>query len=791
MLKNYIKIAFRNINRNKGFSFINIFGLAIGIACCILLSLYVVDELSYDAYHKNSDQIYRVAKTRIAGGNEYNSVWSSPPMGPAVENSFPEVKESIRFWRAFGSVVGYNDTYFNEDHLYFADPEVFETFSFELSVGNPTNVLTNHGSVVLSSSVAEKYFGNQDPIGKSISYNGYPGDEIELTVTGIMEELPSNSQFKFNILATMEGIETEAGNWGSQKPIWTYLLLQNETDPEALEKKLPSFLDGHYSSSAVTENVELEPLKSVHLYSSYSGGFKTGGNITYVYLFSAIGLFILIIACINFMNLATARALERAGEVGVRKTLGAPRNQLIKQFLGEALIISALAMFFGILFAELALPILNNLAEKSISLPFYESYWFPGSLVLLWLIVGLLSGLYPAFFLSGFKPIRVLGNKYVKDTSGEMLRKGLVVFQFAVTVVLIIATLTIYNQMEYIQNKNLGFDKEQVIAVPYTENEKALLNLLNQNPDVIQSSVSQRVPVNETNSDGRTISLPDREEPIRVESYIIDENFLSTYKINLIAGRNLSEELASDSSSFLINESAVHEFGWSTPQEAIGKTVTWSSYKPGKIIGVVEDFHMGSFYENIEPLVMHTVRDRTWWRTFISVRVRPDNVSETLSFLESIWKELTPVGAYEYFFIDQSIEQLHRNDQRTGRIFSYFAGLAILISCLGLFGLASFMARKREKEIGIRKVFGAELSNILYLLSIDFLKLIAISFMVAIPIAYISMQNWLQSFAYSINVNAGIFILAGIIVVMITLFTISYQSTKVALVNPVKSLRSE
>lgn len=796
LLPNYLKVAMKNSLKQKTYFFINIAGLAIGIACCLLIFLYVTDELSYDTYHQNSDELYRVAKTRTAGGNEFNSAWSQVPMGPAIESNFPGVREAIRFWRAFEPVVGYEENYFNESgNLYFTDPEVFEAFSFSLVQGDPDNVLEQPGSVVLSQATAKKYFGDQNPIGKVLSYNGYPAEEveleeIELTVTGLMENLPSNTQFQFEMLATMSGIETEQNNWGSHKPIWTYLWLEEGTDLASLEKNLPEFLDNQQESSAVTDIVDLELLTSVHLYSGYDGGFKPGGNITYVYLFSLIGFFLLLIACINFTNLSTARSLTRAGEVGVRKTLGASRVDLVKQFMGEAFLISGLAVLLALILAEMALPVLNGLADKHLFIPFGDGPGLMLKITTLWICVALLAGLYPAFLQSRYKPVLVLGNKMGKETSGETLRKGLVVFQFAISIILIVSTITIYSQMDYITSKNLGFDKELVVVVPYSSNEEMLLNRFEEHTGIISASVSQRVPVNTISSDGRSVELPSGEEPIRVESYVIDDQFLETYKMNIVAGRNISDDLASDSSAFLINETAVREFGWSNPDEAIGKSLVWNGDKPGRIVGVVEDFHMTSLHEQIEPLVMHTIRNYTWWRTFITVRLAPGDVASVLPFLEENWRELTPEGVFDYFFIDQSLEELHTTDKRMGQILG-FSLIAIFIACLGLFGLATFAVERRTKEIGIRKVLGATVTQIAALLNKEFLKLILLSFLISIPVAWFFIDRWLQEFVYHIEIGIGLFLLAGVAVIFIALVTISGQSIRASLMNPVKSLRSE
>ncbi len=793
MIKNYFKIAIRNLNRNKGYSLINILGLSVGLACSILVFLYVQNELSYDRFHENKDRLYRVVKERQGGNNISRSVWSQVPMGPVIEEEFPQVEHAIRFWSAFQPLVGNGQDVYNEDEqLYFTDSEVFQSFSFHLVRGNPDEVLVQPGSVVLSQKAAAKYFGKEDPIGRSLTYRGYPAGDLTLTVTGIMENLPPNTQFDFDLLVSMNGVETEASNWGSHKPIWTYLLLQEGTNERQLEEQLPSFLDSRYESSTVTRKVELEPLEKVHLYSGYRGGFKAGSSVTYLYLFGAVGFLILGIACINFINLATARSIDRATEVGVRKTFGAYRWQLVKQFIGETFLLVLISQILGLLLVELALPVFNSLAGKSLELTFLNNTPLWASLILLTVFVSLGAGLYPAFVLSGFKPVTVLRNRSVSKGKGVGLRRFLVAFQFSISIALIIATGVVIKQLDYIQNKQLGFDEERVIVLPYSENEGPLINRLQQHPDIAEISVSQRVPVNTMNTDGRTMELPGLEEPIRVESFIIDDNFLETYDIEVVAGRGISEEMASDTSAFLINETAVREFGWTSPEEALGKSAMWSGYKKGTIVGVVRDFHLASFHESIEPMVLHIMPDSQWWRTFISVRARAAaELSGMLQFLESTWKQYSPHGAYSYFFIDQSLEELHRADQRLATVFGYISGVAIFIACLGLLGLVSFMTAQRSKEIAIRKVLGATVSQILLLFNKKFLVLVAAGFAVAVPVSIYLMGLWLSEFAYRVDVGSEVIIFAGLAVLIIAGLTVSGQSIRAALMNPVKSLRNE
>jgi putative ABC transport system permease protein len=798
MLKNYLKIALRNLFRHKGYSFINIAGLAVAIACCLLIGFYVIDELGYDRFHKNADRIYRVAAERRRNDDVRLSAWSPVPMGPALQEEIPEVTKAVRFWRAFQPVISYEEKHFREKKFYFTDPSILEVFSFELIEGNPASALASPGNVVITESSAKKYFGEKVPVGKTLRYVGFPADSVSLVVTGVLRDLPHNSQFEFDFLASLVGVETENDNWGSTKPIWTYVLLPENYPPNHLESKLSDFVTRHFNSANSFDSriLHLEALSDVHLYSRYEGGFKPPSDITYVYLFSAIGFFILLIACINFMNLATARSLKRAREVGMRKVLGAHRSQLVRQFLGEAFLFGGLAALLSLVLVEMLLPQFNAFAGKEIAINYFRKDSVLIAVLGIVLLIGLLAGSYPALFLSRFQPIVALkgvsfGAAHSSRRGSLLLRKGLVVFQFAVSILLMIATAAVYRQLDYVRNMRLGFDKEQVVALPYSENEKPLLAALAQNPAVLNASVSQRVPVNDVNADGRTVRIEDSDDPIRVESYLIDDAFLDTYRIELIAGRNLSRNFASDTASFLINEIAVRAFGWKTPEEALGKRLTWSGWKTGFVIGVIRDFHMTSMHEAIAPLVLHTIPEDRWWRTFISVRIRPENLASTLHFLETTWRSFTPDGAYEYFFIDDSFEELHRADQRFGEIFGFFAALAIIIACLGLFGLAAFAAEQRTKEIGIRKTLGASVAGVVALLSKDFTRMVLLGFLIAAPVAYFAMNRWLDDFAYRAELGLGVFLLAGGLALLIAWLTVSYQSIKAALANPVEALRYE
>jgi len=789
MLKNYFKIALRNLLRHKGYSSINIFGLAMGMACCFLIALYVLDELSYDRFYEKADRIFRIGTDEWNGDKLESDAGSPVPLGPALKAEFPEISEVVRFWQAFRPVIRYQDKIFREELFYFTDAPAFEVFSFELLRGDRRTALASPRTVILTESAAKKYFGEEDPLGKVLSYRGYPAGELELAVTGIVRDLPANTHIDFHFLAALEGVTTEKDNWGSSKPIWTYALLPPRYPAAMLESKLPAFVERHYNAN-YKRVLHLEPITGIHLHSRFDGGFKPKSDVAHVYLLSAIAFFILLIGCINFMNLATARSLTRAKEVGMRKMLGACRPQLIKQFLSEAILLSVVALFLALVMVETLLPVCKNLSGKSLSLADFGGAYLLLALCATVLFVGVLAGSYPAFFLSGLQPAAVLKGRFT--ASGAPIRKGLVVFQFVISTVLIVGTLVVYRQLEFVRHKNLGITQDQIVVLPHSPAAEPMTAALLQHPKVKNVSVSQRVPVNTINDDTRTIRLEGNDTPFSVHSYVIDEAFLATYDVPLVAGRMLDKNFPEGETPFLLNETAAKQLGWRSNEEALGKRLRWSgTYKLGRIVGVVRDFHLASLHEEIAPMVLLTIPDEKWWRTFISVRLASADINATLKFLETTWRQFTPDGAFEYFFIADSFAQLHRADQRMGEIIGYFAALAILIACLGLFGLASFMAEQRTKEIGVRKVLGASVQQIIVLLSKDFTKLVAVAFIIAAPLAYFAMQRWLQDFAYRTALSPAVFVLAGLLALLIAWLTVSYQAIKAALTNPVQALRYE
>lgn len=803
MIGNYLKIAIRHFQKHKGYSLLNVLGLAIGMACFMLIALYVHHEYSYDQFWEKSERLYRVVRVEHEKEGIEKSASSQVPLGPELQSAFPEVAAATRFWNVSRAIVGYNGQYFREANFYFSDPATFRMFDFHWLAGNPEKALETPNSIVLTASTARKYFGDEDALGQVLSYDGWVGGgKREFLVTGIIADLAENTHLDFDFLASLQGISTEATNWGSSKPIWTYILLQENASAAQLEEKLPILVE-KYLKSEHLKTLYLEPINRINLYSAYKGGFKAHNNINNLYLFSGIGFLVLLLACINFMNLSIARSLKRGKEVGMRKVLGAARSQLIKQFLGEAFLMTLIALCLAILLANICLPLFNELSGKSLQI-FALGKAVPALvLVLTALLVGIIAGSYPAFYLSAYRPVDVLKGKLSGDArhgsrrisfrlSPSVLRKGLIIFQFSVSVMLMIATMVIFRQMDFVRGKELGITREEVVVLPYSPAADAFMSKISQHPKVSTASVSQRVPVNNLNWDSGPVSRPDNDLRIDIEGFLIDEHFLDTYQIELIAGRNFSPEISADNEAFILNETALKALGWQTPEEALGQSINASGWgKPGRIIGVVRDFHIGSFHEGIQPQMFHTFRQYTYWRTFISVRLKPGDISGTLAFLEDTWREYTPAGVYEYFFIDESLERLHRADIRLGKIFASFALIAIIIACLGLLGVASYSAEQRTREIGVRKVLGASVSRLVFLLSREFLFLTVSAFLIAAPFAYAIMNAWLQDFAYRIELPLDVFLLSGLIAFTVCLGAVVLQALKAALANPIDALRNE
>lgn len=793
MIKNYLKIAFRNLWRHKVYSFINIMGLTVGITACFLIFLYVRFELSYDKFHTKADRIYRlVCDTKTPTETLYESI-TSAPMAINIKKDFPEVEAAVRL-EITSFLVRRGDKKFQEERSLYADSTFFEAFDFPLIKGDPKKALTGLFSIVLSETTAKKYFGSEDPMGETLLLRG---DNRAVTVTGIMKDMPENSHFKADVIVSMitrtqifnPGRDNQWGNFG----MYSYLLLKEGTDPHRLQAKFPAFLKKHngkeQEESQMFYTLTLEPLKDVYLKSKRESPDK--GSISNVYIFSVIAIFILIIACINFINLTTARASERAKEVGIRKVVGAAKSRLITQFLGESILICLLAFLLAILLCTLLLPQFNQLAGKIISEGIFKNSNYLLVLFLLSAAIGLTAGIYPALVLSGFQPITVLKGRFASGKKGVSLRQGLVISQFTVSIILIAGTIVVYKQLHYMRSRDLGFAKDQMLVMDYyyDRNIQSLKNEVKTIPSVLSVSTSSAIPGMGNNIAYSQIENKAGEVQIaNLDVYFTDFDFLKQFKVGVIAGRVFSSDMPTDSTeAMIVNEEAVKSFGYTSPHDIIGKKFSqWG--REGKIIGVIKNFNFQSLHQDIKPLSIRVDLESCH---FVAMHVSAANLPATIAVLESKWKAAIPNRPFSYFFVDESFDRQYRAEERFGNLFFDFAILAIFISCLGLLGLASYSTMQRTKEIGIRKVMGASVGSITGLLSKDFLKLVLVAIVIALPVAWFTMNRWLQDFAYRSTIPWWIFLVTGIIASLIALITISFQAIKAAIANPVKSLRTE
>lgn len=803
MLRNYLKIALRTLRKHQTFSFINIVGVAVGLACFLLLALYVRDELSYDRFHAQADRIYRVERTFLSseGVPSLRLAQAAPPFGPLLKQDFPEVKYQVRTVESGAGLLRVGERSFREENVFFAEENLFRLFDFHLLSGNPDRALVNPFSVLLARPVAEKYFGTENPVGKILRFEG----QFDLTVTGVFEPLPAQSHFHPNVLLSFStlnddrlyGAEALRTNW-SNNSFNTYVLLAKGTNPQRLEGALPAFQDRHVpaddgSKPSRSSVLTLRKLTDIHLHSHTDSEIEPTSDIRYVYLFSAIGLFILLIACINYMNLATARSAGRAKEVGMRKVVGAVRSQLIAQFLSESVLLVTFALGLAGVLVLLGLPLLNEFTGKALAFGQLLDPVFLGVLLLVTLLTGLVAGSYPAFFLTSFRPIAVLKGRVPAAGLGTVrLRQVLVVTQFAIATALLISTGVVFNQMRYIQNYRLGYQKEQILLLPdvgdSTTNYETLRRELKATGLVREVGRSSRIPSGRLlDSWGASAPKGDSLAPvdINLRGLQIDYDFLPTYQIDLVAGRNFSRSFGTDTSMIILNETAVKLLGW-TPREAVGKRFRYGD-RDGQIIGVTKDYHFESLHQRMSALAMVLANRFNW----LSISLAGRNVPAAVDHVGSVWKKQFPDRPFDYQFLDDRFDRLYAREQTQQRLFGVFAGLAILISCLGLFGLSMFIAEQRTKEIGIRKVLGATVPSLVALLSRDLLKLVLIALLIASPVAWYAMSQWLDGFAYRTSIGLGVFVLTGTLAILIALLTISFQSVKAALRNPVKSLRSE
>ena len=796
MFLNYCKIAWRNIIRHKTFSAINIAGLAFSITAFILIALYIEDELSFDRYHQKADRIYRVVDDKKTPDLLLRSASSAAPVAPALKAEFPEISETVRIISA-ESLISYQDKLFEERNIFFSDASIFNVFSFKLRLGNPRTALQDPATIVITESMAKKYFGSTQAIGNDLSVDGKP-----MRITGIVDDLPKNSHFSFDFLISMATAETKGSgydwlftNWYSNN-FYTYILLPENYNPEKLTARLGDFDRRHHEKDGSTiHHYDLEKLGSIYLHSDRDNQVGKTGSLSNLYIFSAVAVFILLIACINFINLSTARATERAKEVGVKKCAGAARGQLITQFFIESFITTGLAMLLAVCLDQILLPLFNNFSGKSISLHLFS---LPHGLTVvgIFTFTGLLSGSYPALMLSGFKPVSVLKGNLNPVISGSGIRKGLVVFQFAASVVLIVCSLLVQQQLRFMQTHNLGFNPSQTLVINYEGDKQvqrgyqSIREALLRVPGVQKVTASSAIPGNPDNNSWSMNFLKKTGDTLKTELpvYLTDFNFLDQYNIPVIAGRAFSPAYQADSNtSMLINEAALKKLGFASASEAIGVTVGMYP-TDAKIIGVCKDFHFESLQHSISPLVMRVIPFKF---RFMSVALNTADIKSTVAGIESTWKKMAPGRPLEYSFLDEQFNRQYQSEIKFAQVIGIFTGLGIFIATLGLFGLAMFSVRQRTREIGIRKILGASAGGIMLLLSGDFIKLVVISVCIAIPVAWYFMHRWLDDFAYRVTIEWWVFALAALSALIIAFMTISIQTIKVAMENPVNSLRSE
>jgi putative ABC transport system permease protein len=795
MFKNYLKIAFRNISQHKGYSFINIFGLAVGLAALVLILLYVQYEFSFDRYHEKADQIYRIAIKwgEFFGEDTTESVLTPMPLAPTLKAEFPEVLSAVRVQSYGETAVSYGEKNFLEKRFFFADPDILKIFSFPLLQGDPETALKDPNSIVLSGRMAKKYFGSENPLGKVLVCNG----QDPLKVTGVMKDIPANSHFVMDFVIPFEFLQarTRFTKWVTFSYL-TYLLLRKDADLQALAGKFTALLGKHWKEVEGTDwaaknSVFLQPLSKIHLYSHCDHDIAANSDIKYIYLFSAIALLILVMSCINYMNLTTARSARRSREVGLRKVVGAKRKQLIRQFLGESLVLTFIALILAVIMVEISLPAFNSFIERDLSLNLPKNAM---ALLGIFVLVGLLAGSYPALAISSFKPVTVIKGKFSSGPTGSALRNFLVVTQFTVSIILLVCTFVVQNQLSFIKNANVGYTKDQVVVVKIRDEETvnkmtAIKSVLLQHPDILSVSFSNALP-NEMNMK-QSVSWPGKPENVKALMFalFVDYDFIDLYGIKIIKGRNFSRDFPPDKQGvYLLNESAVKSLGW---EEPIGRDFSGESELElrGKIVGIVKDFHLLSFYNKIEPLYLYLKPGM--YSQYISVKIRGNNIPGTIKFLEKNMKTFSPAYPFEYSFFDDIFASVYRAEQKLGDAFGIFAFTAILIACLGLFGLSSLSAESRTREIGIRKVLGATVTNVTLMLSKEFTRWVLLANIIAWPIAYVVMKQWLQNFAYRAVLGIEIFILSGLLALLIALGTVSYQSIRAAAANPVESLRYE
>lgn len=803
MFKNYLKITYRTFVKQKVYSFLNVSGLAIGLACCILICFYIFDELSYDTFHSKSDRIYRVLEKFESEGVGEHSASLPFPTGPALKMDFErQVEQVVRFFNFQSPSLALAnkaaDKGFNEPNIFFADSTLFDVFDFALIAGDKSTALSEPNSILITRSMAIKYFRDEDPMGKTLEFQG----NQNLLITGVLEDTPNNAHFKFDFIISFSSLKQSFGGgypstwyWN---PCWTYMVLNENTSKQEFEAQLPEFVL-KYFPDFIKEDIELQlqPIEDIHLHSKLDYEITANSDIKNVYIFGLVAIIVLIIASINFINLSTARANKRAKEVGVRKSLGSPKSQLINQFIFESILLTFFSLLAAIAVVAIVLPGFNQLTEKSVSLLILLEPIFLFGLIGLGLLIGLLSGFYPAFVLSSFKTVLVLKNGHLK-TSGLNFRRILVTSQFSISIMLIIGTLIVLSQLNFLQNKDAGFDEENIVMVPviqspmgnHYENFKtqALQSTHIRSMTAVEEIVGAKFQVGNYTFEGMDKSKP-------FPRFNVRHDFIETMNIPLVAGRAYDQSIQTDDSlALVVNETFVKSMGWSSPEEAVGKRFNYRGELKGRVIGVVQDYNFASKHHPIAPLVITLNTHPGAFNLFIkyvAVKIDGRHMQDAIADLEASWVTVLPDRPFDFFFLDDVLNDSYKSEQKLSSVTLIFSILAILVACLGLFGLATFSVEQRTKEIGVRKVLGINTSQILMLLSKEFMLLIAVAFVIAIPLSYYFLNQWLNGFAFRVGINLWPFIIAGVVTFIISMVTIAYHAMKASLINPVETLKYE
>lgn len=798
MLKNLITIALRNIRKEKTYSAINIMGLTIGITCSMLLLIYILDELSYDRYHQHANNIYRVVSNIKEPDNAFTWAVAQVPLADELRDNYPEVKNVVRFFGTGRTLYKFDDKEFYEDDFFLADSTVFDVFTYPMLYGDPATALDKPASIVLTRKVAIKYFGKEDVVGQTLQ--NQQGET--LVVTGVMEDVPLNSHFIFDALLSRPSDPSNGGSWGNFG-VYTYLLLPEgyalEKMNASLSKIIKEKVDPIFAQYGITINYELQPITSIHLHSKIQDEAEAGGDISYIYIFAAVAVFMLIIASINYMNLATARSANRAKEVGIRKVMGSQRRQLMLQFLVESVVLAVLALLVSLVLIYALLPVFNQLANKQMPFSYITQPMVLWSLIGIVLVVGIIGGSYPAFYLSGFNPVSVLKGKLATKGGSSFFRKALVVVQFSISIFMLISTLIVYDQLQYIREKDLGFDKQQILRVQLTSEEQrnkaqVLADRMRQNSLVAKAATSNSSPgegigkllLQVEDNDGK---LSER----GVDLYNADYDFVKTLGMTIVQGRDFSRDVTSDTTyAILVNEAMVKRMGWTNP---LGKKfIAQGAGRNGedvekRVVGVVKDYHQNSLYDAIEPLII--ILDLR--NPYLFVKTKPGDIDAAIAEIKKTWEEVNPGYPMEYTFLDQDFDSQYTADQKRSQLFTAFSGLTIVIACLGLLGLAAFTTEQRYKEIGVRKIIGASVQGLVILVSREFFLLVGIGMVLAFPAAWYFTDSWLQHFSYRITLQGEwpTFVISAVLAFVITLITVGYHIVKAATSNPVNALRDE